>query len=362
LGIGQVYALVRSRPGASAADRLADRLHRSRDLRLLEENVAIEAVAGDVTLPRFGMSAEDFHRVTSDVDLILHCASELSFIRDESCRETNIAGMRNLINLARECRKAPRVVHISTATICGIVRNRCVAESDGDSLNSEHFNEYTRSKAAAEWVLRESGLPAVIIRPSIVLSNDLPSQDFARAILWFLPMLNEFDAVPIDPVARADVVTVGFVVEAMIKLLQRPELAHDCYHISAGDQYAMRCGQVAEHLDEYFERTRPLKLIPPSEWTREIHRRYVTTPHQRKLFATLKHYLPFLNMDVVYDNVRLERELGNGPLYVPPVREYIGRMLDLVTPRMISAGVLTGAPEPGSAARLPDVNAGAVAS
>jgi nucleoside-diphosphate-sugar epimerase len=237
-----------------------------------------------------------------------------------------------------------------------------VAESDGDSLNSEHFNEYTRSKAAAEWVLRESGLPAVIIRPSIVLSNDLPSQDFARAILWFLPMLNEFDAVPIDPVARADVVTVGFVVEAMIKLLQRPELAHDCYHISAGDQYAMRCGQVAEHLDEYFERTRPLKLIPPSEWTREIHRRYVTTPHQRKLFATLKHYLPFLNMDVVYDNVRLERELGNGPLYVPPVREYIGRMLDLVTPRMISAGVLTGAPEPGSAARLPDVNAGAVAS
>ena len=198
-GAARVFCLVRPTDRLSAADRLTHRFAHNGDRHLLDTPGRIEAVPGNVTLPQFGMSSDDARRVCDSVDLIIHCASELSFIRDASCRQTNISGMQNLIGLIRDCRRDPLLVHISTATICGNVRNRCVAESDGEALADNHHNEYTRSKAAAERILRESGLPSLVIRPSIVLSAELPSESFARAILWFLPLLNEFEAVPIDP-------------------------------------------------------------------------------------------------------------------------------------------------------------------
>ncbi|HSW43993.1 MAG TPA: SDR family oxidoreductase [Phycisphaerae bacterium] len=333
-GVGKVYCLIRPTAHANAADRLIERFRRGRERELPREANAVEAVPGDVTAPRFGMSDADARRVADSVDLVIHCASELSFIRDASCRQTNIAGMHNLINLVQECRRAPGLVHISTATVCGDTRHRTWKETDATHHADEHHNEYTRTKAAAERVLRDSGLPALVIRPSIVLSAELPSENFAKAILWFLPLLNEFEAVPIDPASRVDVVPVSFVVDAMIRLLERPSPRYDCYHVSAGPQQVMRCGHVARFLDEFHERANPLQLIRPEEWTPGIHRRYVQSALQRKCFATIRHYLPFLNMDVAYDNSRLREELGDEAARIPHVTDYLAGLLRLVTPKL----------------------------
>ncbi|MCP4246750.1 MAG: NAD-dependent epimerase/dehydratase family protein [bacterium] len=338
--LGRILCLIRPTPEATAAQRLVERFERTGFPPLLDDDGRVEAISGDVTAPGFGMSAEDRDRVLQSVDLIIHCASELSFIRDASCRQTNIAGMTNLIELARQCRRSPRIVHMSTATVCGKAAHRCVNEADADASDEDHFNEYTRSKAAAERVLRESGLPALVVRPSIVLSADLPSEDFARAILWFLPLLNEFDAVPVESDSRVDVVPVSFVVDSMVQLLQRPQLAYDCYHISAGPAGALRCGDVGRYLDEFYGRVEPIKPIPPAQWTAQLHRKYVATRKQRKVFGTLKHYLPFLNMDVTYNNTRLADELGGGPLEIPDITEYLGGLLHLITPKLQVDGVL----------------------
>jgi len=340
-GAGKIFCLIRPTRDATAATRLIDRLRQSGTGALREKPIGLEAVPGDVTAPDFGMSKRDAARVAESVNMIIHCASELSFIQETSCRQTNIAGMNNLIELARGCRRDPLIVHVSTATICGMISNRCVTEADRNHPNGDHYNEYTRTKAVAEEVLRQSGLDALVLRPSIVLSAHVPAEDFARAILWFLPLLNEFDAVPIDPASRVDVVPVSFVADAMIRLLQVPHRACDCYHLSAGEAGAMRCGNVARLLDAFYERARPLVLIPPAEWTRETHRRYVSTRRQRKLFSTLKHYLPFLNMDVVYDNTRLRNELGEAALEIPPVTSYIRALLRLITPAMHADGTLS---------------------
>jgi hypothetical protein len=158
----------------------------------------------------------------------------------------------------------------------------------------------------------------------------VPAKKFARAIAWFIPLLREFDAIPIDPAARVDVVPVSFVVESMLRLLRKPSLRYDCYNLSAGPEYAMACGPVVEFLDRFYERLHPLVLVSPSEWTREKHRQYIGAPQQRRLFSTLKYYLPFLNMDVVYDNSRLREELGAAMPAIPPVQQYLGELLDLI--------------------------------
>ncbi len=325
----RILCLVRPREGLSASQRLAQRLEQSGEGPGPGEFARIESVVGDVTDPGLGLNPVDLTRLIDSLDIIVHCAAELSFINEARCGETNVAGMRNLIELTARCRRKPSLVHVSTATVCGMARDRLVLESDGTPGPDQHFNGYTRSKALAEQVLRESGVPALILRPSIVLSGGLPTESFARAIVWFLPLLNEFDALPIDPESRVDVVTVGFVVQAMFDLLRRPGLARDCYHLSAGAGAATHCGQIAEWLDAFYERKKPLRLLPPGRWTREAHRQYVNTPQRRKVFATLKHYLPFLNMNVAYDNSRLKAELGEAMPKVPPLTRYLGRLLEL---------------------------------
>ena len=238
--------------------------------------------------------------------------------------------MHNLIALARRCRRNPLIVHLSTAFSCGAVTHQCLGEDDGSDLDNGHHNEYTRSKAIAERVLRDSGESCLILRPSITLSAGIPARKFARAIAWFIPLLREFEALPIDPASRVDIVPASFVAESIIRLLQKPHLRHGCYNISAGPDAAMVCGPAFAFLDDFYKRPKPLKLVPPSEWTRGKHRQYLGAAHQRKLFSTFRYYLPFLNMDVVYDNTRLRTELGNQFPDITPVAEYAGNLLNLV--------------------------------
>jgi nucleoside-diphosphate-sugar epimerase len=98
-------------------------------------------------------------------------------------RRTNIEGVRRLVEFARSCDRPPLIVYMSTASNVGDVKGRCVAEDEGCRPENRHHNEYTKSKAIAEELLRTSGLPALVLRPTIVLGAGLPDPQFARQIL-----------------------------------------------------------------------------------------------------------------------------------------------------------------------------------
>lgn len=326
---GRVWTLARATPDHTPQARVLERLHRSGDpATTLPPRVT--AVAGDMTLPHLGLSAEDLRDITQNVDIIIHSAAETSFVRDAACRETNVLGATHLIALARQCVRRPRVMHISTAYVSGIVQNACLKEDN--ELGQDHHNGYTRSKAEAEALFFESDLDVLVVRPSVVLSADLPDVRFARAILQFVPLAFAFDAVPVDPAARPDAVPVQFVADSIVRLLERSALRHRCYHISAGDEGTAGYGELAALVDQFYGRATPLQLVPPSQWTRHLHREQINTPARRKLFAKLRNYLPFLNMNVLYDNGRLREELGDRFPDLPPLTAYVESLLRLVTP------------------------------
>lgn len=326
--IGNVWALIRATTEQSPAIRLAQRLSRSGAPAALPIQRAPKAVAGDVTLERLGLSDTDYREIARDVDIIIHSAAETSFIRTAACRTTNIAGAKNLIEFTRHCERRPLLVCLSTAFVSGVVANACISEDDGCRVKNDHHNEYTHSKAVAEELVRSSGLPVLVVRPSVVLSAGIRDPHFARAILQFVPMLNEFDAIPLDPASRPDVVPVQFVVDSTIRLLQRERLRHDTYHVSCGEAAAVSVGEVQPVVERFFRRTRPWLMCPFKQWTRDMHRTYVHSKEQRKIFHALKNYLPFLNMNVVFDNSRLRDELGERFPALPRLTDYIVELLE----------------------------------
>jgi nucleoside-diphosphate-sugar epimerase len=326
-----VWSLVRPRDGSGPAERLAARYLRSGWPFGVGPNV--EAVAGDVAAPDWGLAAADRDRIVAECDVIIHNAADTSFAAHRDTGKTNIDSVERLIALARSFAKPPMIVYMGTATNVGRVTNAVLPEEAGCQVDGDHFNEYTRSKAVAESMLRDSGLPVLTLRPSIVLGAGLPDPGFAKQILWCVPLTRCFRGLPIDPVARLDLVDVAFVADAALALARSPRRRFDCYHLSAGTGNAVSVGRLRQVVDDMYRRKKPLTLIPPDEWTREHLRQYVRTPLQKRVFRSLRHYLPFLNMDVVYDDTRLQTDLAEATPPVRPAEEYLPELVQLIRPR-----------------------------
>src|SRR5262245_3121248 len=79
---GNIWCLVRPRGEDGPAERLAARYRRSG--RACRPGSNVRAVAGDVTLPDWGLSADDLARVTAGVDVIVHTAADTSFMANEN--------------------------------------------------------------------------------------------------------------------------------------------------------------------------------------------------------------------------------------------------------------------------------------
>lgn len=336
-GLGNLWTLVRPREGVSPGDRLRSRLLRSARGEPERADAALHAVSGDMAEERLGLSEADYRAISSQADVIIHCAAETSFLREDSCRRNNVVGTQRMLEFVRGCERSPLLVYVSTAYVSGCVANARISEDDSLLTDNSHHNEYTRSKAQAEELVRGCGLRTLIVRPSVVVSAGLDDPDFASAILGFLPLLNEFDGVPIDPKASPDVVPVQFVVDSILRLLEKPRLRYNCYHVSADEPWSACNEDLGEVLHRCIGRTAPLLLVPPSEWTREHHREFVRTPQQRRVFGTLKNYLPFLNMNIHFANSRLRNELGDRFPPLVPLTAYLGELLLAMGARRESA-------------------------
>jgi nucleoside-diphosphate-sugar epimerase len=327
----RVWSLVRPRDGFGPADRLTARYRRSG--APTGPGPMVEAVAGDVSAPDWGLAPTDRDRILADVDIIIHNAADTSFAAHRDTGKTNIDSVHQLIELVRSCPRPPLIVYMGTATNVGRVTGACLPEEAGCQVGNDHFNEYTRSKAVAEAELRASGLPVLTLRPSIVLGAGLPDPGFAKQILWCVPLTRCFRGLPVDPVARLDLVDVAFVADATLALVRHPRRRFDCYHLSAGPSGAVSCGRMRQVVDEMYRRKKPLHLVPPDEWTREHLRQYVRSPLQKRVFRSLRHYLPFLNMDVVYDDTRLQTDLLDAVPKLRSAAEYLPELVRLIRPR-----------------------------
>jgi nucleoside-diphosphate-sugar epimerase len=100
---------------------------------------------------------------TSQPECVFHLAAEIATQRDvRRVDEVNIEGTRRLLGASQEL-DSPRFVFVSTV-VTGDPRGAVLDESSALPVHTA----YGRSKQVGEELVRESGLPSVIIRPSHV--------------------------------------------------------------------------------------------------------------------------------------------------------------------------------------------------
>ncbi|MFE0821602.1 SDR family oxidoreductase [Streptomyces sp. NPDC058794] len=138
------------------------------ELRMARTRVeTLEIVLEDGFL---GLGREDFLRLADRIDVLWHCAGDISFAADlERARRTNLDGTRHVLRLLTAGERAPLLCHVSTVAVAGARPDGIVEERELDA--SFGFNTpYEQSKFESErlvhrWV-SEHGGRAVVFRPS----------------------------------------------------------------------------------------------------------------------------------------------------------------------------------------------------
>jgi nucleoside-diphosphate-sugar epimerase len=193
-----------------------------------------------------------------------------------------------------------------------------------DAPFAGHENGYTRSKRQAEGVFLESGLDAVIVRPSIVLSRGIRDRSFARNILWVIPAIIEVGEAAVNRRAHLDIVSVQYVAEALRRLIDKPSLSCRCYNISAGRRASVTIEDFHRSISESNPKAKKVKFIGSDQ---KAPKRPLKKAAHRRLAAAIAYYLPFMNADVMYSNACLLNELGDWTPDCPPATLYIHELM-----------------------------------
>ncbi|MEV5730168.1 MULTISPECIES: SDR family oxidoreductase [Streptomyces] len=174
---------------------------------------ADEQLAGDLTAPRLGLDASTYLSLAARVDVIVHCAAITGFSSGpEATHALNEAGTRQIVRLAADADAV--LYHVSTAFVDRTDLTRAqLGQDHGDA--TARPEDYLDSKRAGEDVVRSSGVPAVIIRPSVVIGDAVTGEISAfqgmhgiihgllRGLLPLVPVPAEspIDFIPQDVVA-----------------------------------------------------------------------------------------------------------------------------------------------------------------
>jgi long-chain acyl-CoA synthetase len=130
----------------------------------------VEIVQGDISRPYLGLSQHEAADLQKRVTAVLHCAATTRFsATSEEAWRTNVEGTRTLLTFARGAPRLHRFGHVSTAFVAG-KRTGPIRESELEH-RAGFVNAYESSKYEAERLVRSSGLPWAIYRPSALVGS-----------------------------------------------------------------------------------------------------------------------------------------------------------------------------------------------
>ncbi|MCK4850939.1 MAG: SDR family oxidoreductase [Phycisphaerae bacterium] len=342
--VEEVVCLVRASNKQSGAERLSARLEKFglSEAELREAMAKVRPVEGEITQGLWDIKPAELRRLRRETELMIHCAASTSFVDVGSCEAMNVKGTEQMLEVVKGCEKLRRLVHFSTATLCGYRPNAVVKEQDSPSEKDKHLVAYTRTKAQAEQILWEKRqeLPLLVVRPSITMAQGSEDPKQARLFLWSLYAMAQLPFVPVKAESLIDIVTLDFVVKSTLRLIGKGEdLAHDCYHLTAGQMASVSAGEVNEAIMSVAKEDGP-QLIPPEQWN-ESHEEVLAEQGLSTLYQSLL-YLPFINLNLIYDNSRLVSELEDDLPHLPKFTDYVGEMLRVITPERVASERVEG--------------------
>lgn len=258
-----VAVLVRGNRRQSASERV-ESLMRHMETRFNRLFVRPVVLSGDLCASVLGLSEQDQRWITANCGSVVHSAASLSFRPasehpDHEPYRTNLEGTRQLLEFTTRAR-ITEWHFVSTAYLSGLRTGRILESECG--VGQEFANDYERSKALSEDLLRQSGVlrSLTVYRPSIVIdlhpTASIKSDQSINTAFSMFQALSQRFGVPergewtrllgFSGDERKNIVTVDWVANMIVEIYRRPALHGETYHLTSPN------GTSATELDDSF--------------------------------------------------------------------------------------------------------------
>jgi thioester reductase-like protein len=294
-------------------------------------------VPGDLEKPDLGLSSENQQRLKDSVGEIYHLAAVYDLgMSPEEAEGTNVEGTRRTLDLAARLTQVQRFHYVSTLAVAGDYPGH-FREEDLE-VDQEFDHAYGRSKFEAEKLVRESGLPATVYRPGVVVGDsrtgEMDKVDgpyFLFDVLHGLRRLPGISRAPMIVPREEDtffhVVPVDFVVSALVELASKSASRGRTYHLmdpdplSYRDFYSqtLRCmGFSGRQISRPLGRTFKL-LCSKAFWP--------ATRAAGRMFGMPAEMLAHFTYKTTYSTENASRDLAGSRITCPPVPEYLDKLI-----------------------------------
>ncbi|TKR66914.1 hypothetical protein L596_023140 [Steinernema carpocapsae] len=166
----RVVCLIRESKNESVDSRLVSSLKKRGLLtNSIKEQLGdrVKAMSGDVALVQFGLSEENFHLLTYDVDVVIHAAAYVNLIYPyQALHGINVLGTWNVLDFCHKNKVKP-LHYISTDAVIPAGLNDVDEDFDIELVKEKLADGYGQTKFVAECMVRRSqqrGLPSIIYR------------------------------------------------------------------------------------------------------------------------------------------------------------------------------------------------------
>jgi len=321
-----VVCLARPQGNLSALDRILQIAPGAKNLMILE---------GDITQKNCGIDAITRAALDGTIDMFVHCAASIGFTDEHVATNTNVVGLVNALDMARELR-IHDFRHVSTAYVAG----DSLEFNESDLINGQVLrNPYERSKWIGEQIVRAWPHGSYsIYRPSILVGREdgsTPTYDgyygFFRPIHGVAQALRGYSvrgkALPPDISVESDgSVSFGFAIlasftsrlnlvpidwasEMMFRLLALPS-TNQTYHLTHPNPPMVK--DVIEHSLKTLQ-VKTVRVVDTDQQFQVIVGDHspLVGKLQNQITSVLKHFVPYVTRQPHFGTENIRTALGN---------------------------------------------------
>ncbi len=322
--LARLALIVRSRPGRTAEQRAEAIIPSS-------ERGRVQVHSGDVSLKNCGLDSEAYRLLSSETTRVIHSAATVRFDHSlKEARHMNVEGTRHVLDFAASMPRLRSFAYVGTAYVAGL-RTGQVQEGELD-VGHGYRNTYEQTKAEAEALVRSrnGSLPAIILRPSIIVGDSRTGVTSSfKMMYWPLKIYARrlWRTVPGYPDAVLDIVPVDFVTAAVAHLAFDQDAIGSTFHLCAGPRGSATIQQIAQRAMEYFEGREP-RYVDPKIFFAAIRPLLFLTlwGRKRRVLVDGRAYRDYFSMRMQFDTTNADRLLGPAGICPPPVMDYLDRL------------------------------------
>ena len=343
---GNLYLLIRANKNHNAKQRfrklLAELTGKYGIQNDLDLTSRIFLVEGDITLERFGMSAEDYEQLAKKINRIYHIAASVHLTGViEKMLSINVAGTKTVLNFALKAQKnggLDLMNYVSTAYVAG-KRAGLIYENELDQ-KQEFNNNYEHAKYQAESLVQTYAkkLPVAIYRPSIVMGHSETGWTKTFNVLYepmkmvYFGLLN---FAPADYNSIVDIVPVDYVAKGIYHIsTQKTKAISNTFHLTIGKGRSKSFPIIIKKINQqlfdwadYYKVENPKKmpkLIRPSLFKYLAKCMAIVSSKKRKRkIKQMLTYTDYVAITKEFDASSAEAILKPIGIVCPTVEEYI---------------------------------------